>query len=148
MDEDANSAAKRLAELDDANAAKIKAEQAAADTLKYLAQEADRAAKGLASIGNPSGNYGYTSSAPSFVYGAGNVPDIPASISNAADMGNPSGIYDYSAANPSFTYAPPQTNYITIEAPNGSEEYLTDAVKRAMQKLNRYGDSTTFAGAL
>jgi hypothetical protein len=148
MDEDANSAAKRLAELEDANAAKIKAEQAAADTLKYLAQEADRAAKGLASIGNPSGNYAYTAAAPSFVFGAGSVPDIPSTISNAADMGNPNGIYDYSSSSPSFTYSPPLVQNITIEAPNGSEEYLTDAVKRALQKLNRYGDSTTFAGAL
>lgn len=148
MDEDASSAAKRLADLDAANAAKIKAETAAADNLKYLAQEADRAAKGLASLGNPTGSYNYTAAAPSFVYGAGNVPDIPATISNAADMGNPNGVYDYSSANPSFTYSPPIVQNITIEAPNGSEQYLTDAVKRALQKLNRYGDSTTFAGAL
>lgn len=148
MDEDSGAAAKRLAELDAANAAKVKAETAAADNLKYLATEANRAALGLASIGNPTGSYGYTAANPSFVFGAGNMPDLPSDMSNAADMGNPGGIYDYSASNPSFTYAPPQTNYITIEAPNGSEEYLTDAVKRAMQKLNRYGDSTTFAGAL
>ena len=148
MDEDANAAAKRIADLEAADAAKMKAEIAAADNLKYLAQEADRAAKGLASLGNPTGSYNYTAAAPSFVYGAGNVPNIPATISNAADMGNPNGIYDYSSANPSFTYSPPVVQNITIEAPNGSEEYLTDAVKRAMQKLNRYGDSTTFAGAL
>ena len=148
MDEDANAAAKRIADLEAADAAKMKAELAAADNLKYLAQEADRAAKGLASLGNPTGSYNYTAAAPSFVYGAGNVPNIPTTISNAADMGNPNGIYDYSSANPSFTYSPPIVQNITIEAPNGSEEYLTDAVKRAMQKLNRYGDSTTFAGAL
>jgi hypothetical protein len=69
-------------------------------------------------------------------------------MGNGGDIGNPNGIYDYTAANPSFTYSPPIVQNITIEAPNGSEEYLTDAVKRAMQKLNRYGDSTTFAGAL
>ena len=56
MDGDASSAAKRLAELDAANAAKMKAELAAADNLKYLATEANRAALGLASIGNPAGN--------------------------------------------------------------------------------------------
>jgi hypothetical protein len=145
MDEDSGAAAKRLAELDAANAAKVKAETAAADNLKYLATEANRAALGLASIGNPTGSYGYTAANPSFTF---TPPDVPASISNAADMGNPNGIYDYSSANPSFTYSPPIVQNITIEAPNGSEEYLTDAVKRAMQKLNRYGDSTTFAGAL
>ena len=147
MDDDANSAAKRLADLDAANAAKIKAEQAAADTLKYLAQEADRAAKGLASIGNPLGNYAYTAAAPSFVFGAGNMPSLPSDMSNAGDINAPVD-YGYTAANPSFTYSQPLVQNITIEAPNGSEEYLTDAVKRAMQKLNRYGDSTTFAGAL
>jgi hypothetical protein len=39
-------------------------------------------------------------------------------------------------------------NNITINTPIGSEEYLTEAMQRALQKLNRYGDSTTFAGAL
>jgi hypothetical protein len=147
MDEDANSAAKRLAELDDANAAKIKAEQYAADTLKYLAQEADRAAKGLASIGNPNGIY---PSGTPYDPRSGNTPDSPVrpDMGNGGDIGNPNGIYDYTAANPSFTYSTPIEQNKNIEAPNGSEEYLTDAVKRAMQKLNRYGDSTTFAGAL
>lgn len=141
MDEDANSAAKRMAELDTANAAKMKAELAAADTLKYLAQEADRAARGLASIGNPSGNYNYTPSSPSFVY-------EPPMVSNMPEAGNPQGIYDYSPSNPSFTYSPPSVNNFTINTPLGSEDYLTEAMQRALQKLNRYGDSTTFAGAL
>jgi hypothetical protein len=147
MDEDANGAAKRMAELDTANAAKMKAELAAAESLKYLAQEAARAAAGLASIGNPSGNYSYTAAAPSFVYGAGSVPDLP-SLSNMPEAGNPQGIYDYSASSPSFTYSPPQVNNITINTPVGTEDYLTEAMQRALQKLNRYGDSTTFAGAL
>jgi hypothetical protein len=148
MDEDANAAAKRMAQLDEANAAKMKAELAAADTLKYLAQEADRAARGLASIGNPAGNYNYTPSAPSFVYGAGSVPDLPASISNMPEMGNPQGIYDYSAANPSFTYSPPMVNNITINTPVGSEEALSESVQRVIQKLNRMGDNLSYAGAL
>lgn len=141
MDEDANGAAKRMAELDTANAAKMKAELAAADTLKYLAQEAERAAKGLASIGNPTGNYNYTPSSPSFVY-------EPPMVSNMPEAGNPQGIYDYSPSNPSFTYSPPSVNNFTINTPLGSEDYLTEAMQRALQKLNRYGDSTTFAGAL
>lgn len=148
MDEDANSAAKRIAELDNANAAKMKSELAAAASLKYLADEAARAAQGIASIGNPSGIYNYTTANPSFVFGQGNMPDAMPNMSNAGSMGSAPIDYGYTATNPSFTYSPPIVNNITIEAPNGSEEYLTEAVKRAMQKLNRYGDSTTFAGAL
>jgi hypothetical protein len=147
MDEDANSAAKRMAELDEANINEMKAKLAAAASLAYLADEAKRAAAGLAFIGNPSGNYAYTSSAPSFVYGAGSVPDLPSGISNMPE-GNPQGIYDYSPSSPSFTYSPPMVNNITINTPVGSEDYLTEAMQRALQKLNRYGDSTTFAGAL
>jgi hypothetical protein len=37
---------------------------------------------------------------------------------------------------------------ITINTPLGSEDALTEAVQKALQQLNRYGDSTTFAGAL
>ena len=159
MDEDANAAAKRMAQLDEANAAKMKAELAAADTLRYLAQEADRAAKGLASIGNPAGNYNYTPSAPSFVYGAGNVPDyvapaipqppaIPETISNMPEEGNPQGIYDYSPSSPSFTYSPPTVNNFTISTPLGTEDALTETMQRVIQKLNRMGDNLSFAGAL
>ncbi len=147
MDEDANSAAKRMAELDIANAAKMKAELAAAESLRYLAEQAAKAGNNIGNMGNPSGIYNYTPAQPSFVYGAGSVPDLPASISNMPE-GNPQGIYDYSPSNPSFTYSPPQVNNITINTPVGTEDYLTEAMQRALQKLNRYGDSTTFAGAL
>jgi len=121
----------------------MKAELAAAESLKYLAQEAARAAAGLASIGNPNGNYNYTPSAPSFVY------DPPApGLSNMPEAGNPEGIYDYSPSNPSFTYSPPQVNNITINTPVGSEEVLSEAVQRVIQKLNRMGDNLSYAGAL
>jgi hypothetical protein len=69
-------------------------------------------------------------------------------VSNMPEAGNPQGIYDYSPSNPSFTYSPPSVNNFTINTPLGSEDYLTEAMQRALQKLNRYGDSTTFAGAL
>jgi hypothetical protein len=148
MDEDENAAAKRMAQLDEANAAKMKAELAAADTLKYLAQEADRAARGLASIGNPAGNYNYTAAAPSFVYGAGSVPDLPSGLSNMPAEGNPQGIYDYSPSSPSFTYSPPTVNNFTISTPLGTEDALTETMQRVIQKLNRMGDNLSFAGAL
>jgi hypothetical protein len=142
MDEDANGAAKRMAELDTANINEMKAKLAAAASLAYLAEEAKRAAAGLASIGNPGGSYSYTPSAPSFVYD----PPVPG-LSNMP-AGNPEGIYDYTPSSPSFTYSPPVVNNIVINTPLGSEEVLTEAMQRALQKLNRYGDSTTFAGAL
>ena len=141
MDEDANAAAKRMAQLDEANLVKMKAELAAADTLRYLAQEADRAARGLASIGNPAGNYNYTPSAPSFVY-------TPPMVSNMPEEGNPQGIYDYSPSSPSFTYSPPTVNNFTISTPLGTEDALTETMQRVIQKLNRMGDNLSFAGAL
>jgi hypothetical protein len=141
MDEDANAAAKRMAQLDEANLVKMKAELAAADTLRYLAQEADRAARGLASISNPAGNYNYTPSAPSFVY-------TPPMVSNMPEEGNPQGIYDYSPSSPSFTYSPPTVNNFTISTPLGTEDALTETMQRVIQKLNRMGDNLSFAGAL
>jgi hypothetical protein len=145
MDEDENSAARRMAELDTANITEMKAKLAAAASLAYLADEAARAAKGLASIGNPNGIYNYTPSSPSFTYSS----PIADGMSNMPEAGSPQGIYDYSPTSPSFTYGAGNPNYnIVINTPLGSEEYLTEAMQRALQKLNRYGDSTTFAGAL
>jgi hypothetical protein len=156
MDEDENSAAKRMRDLDQANADKMKAELAAADALKYLAAEADRAAKGLASIGNPQGIYNYTKAAPSFTYDpptpiapptpkAKEEPPVP-DLSNMP--GNPGGIYDYTPSNPSFTYSPPIVNNFTFNDAVGTSDDFAEAVKRAIQKVNRFGDSTTYAGAI
>jgi hypothetical protein len=148
MDEDENAAARRLADLETANINEMKMKLRAADTLAYLADEAMRAAAGLASIGNPGGYYGYTAASPSFVYGANSVPDLPADMSNAGDYAAPTD-YGYTAANPSFTYGSGNPLYnITINTPLGSEDALTESVQRVMQKLNRFGDSSTFAGAL
>jgi len=143
MDEDENAAARRLADLESTQAAKVKLEEAAANALKYLADEAVRAAAGLASIGNPSGIYNYTPNNPSFTYN----PPVADGMSNMPD-GNPAGIYDYSPTSPSFTYGQNNAPTFIINTPMGSEEALTEAMQRALQKLNRYGDSTTFAGAL
>ena len=143
MDEDENSAARRMAELDTANINEMKAKLAAAASLAYLADEATRAAKGLASIGNPQGIYNYTPSSPSFTYD----PPIADGMSNMPE-GNPQGIYDYFPTSPSFTYGQNNAPTFIINTPLGSEEALTEAMQRALQKLNRYGDSTTFAGAL
>jgi cell division protein ZapA (FtsZ GTPase activity inhibitor) len=39
-------------------------------------------------------------------------------------------------------------NNFTINTPLGSEEALTEAVQRVIQKLNRMGDNLSYAGAL
>lgn len=147
MDDDANSAAKRMADLDRANAEKTRAEQTAADNMKYLAEQAARAAAGLSAVGNASGAYNYTKAAPSFVYGAGSVPDLPAGMSNGGDENAPID-YGYTAANPSFTYSPPVVNNFSISTPLGTEDALTETMQRVIQKLNRMGDNLSFAGAL
>jgi hypothetical protein len=148
MDEDAGSAAKRMAELDKANTEKMKAELAAADNLKNLAAQAGKAAAGLSAVGNASGTYNYTKAAPSFVYGAGSVPDLPDGMGNGGADNAPID-YGYTAANPSFTYGAGNPNYnITVNTPVGSEEVLTETVQRVIQKLNRMGDNLSFAGAL
>jgi hypothetical protein len=147
MDEDANSAAKRMSELDKANAEKTKAEQAAADNMKHLAEQAARAAAGLAAVGNASGAYNYTKAAPSFVYGAGSVPDLPSGMSNGGDENAPIN-YGYTPSSPSFTYSPPTVNNFSISTPLGTEDALTETMQRVIQKLNRMGDNLSFAGAL
>jgi hypothetical protein len=148
MDEDAGSAAKRMAELDKANTEKMKAELAAADNLRNLAAQAGKAAAGLSAVGNASGTYNYTKAAPSFVYGAGSVPDLPDGMGNGGADNTPID-YGYTAAMPSFTYGAGNPNYnITVNTPVGSEDVLTETVQRVLQKLKRFGDSETFAGAL
>jgi hypothetical protein len=148
MDEDAGSAAKRMSELDKANTEKMKAELAAADNLRNLAAQAGKAAAGLSAVGNASGTYNYTKAAPSFVYGAGSVPDLPDGMGNGGADNTPID-YGYTAAMPSFTYGAGNPNYnITVNTPVGSEEVLTETVQRVIQKLNRMGDNLSFAGAL
>jgi hypothetical protein len=167
MDEDADSAKKRLDALDAANEAKMKAEILAADNLKKLSDAAEKTALKLLTIGNPNGDYpsgtpydprsGNTPDAPIYPSGNapydptnGNTPDSPVpNLSNMADLpGNPNGIYDYSASNPSFTYSPPVTNNFVFNDAIGTSSDFADAVKRAIQQVNRWGDSTTYAGAL
>jgi len=154
MDEDEKAAAKRIADIDRAEAVKLqglldaakaeeKARLEAADKIKNLGDAAAKAAAALNQIGNPSGIYNYTPSSPSFTYD----PPMADGMSNMPD-GNPAGINDYSPTSPSFTYGQNNAPTFIINTPLGSEEALTEAMQRALQKLNRYGDSTTFAGAL
>jgi uncharacterized protein YcfJ len=169
MDEDKDAAAKRIAEIDrteairlqgllDAAKAEEKARTAAGEALKYLTEEARKAAAGLASLGNPNGIY---ANSP-FVFGSGNLPDAPsltptppppADISNAPDLGNPNGVYPsgvpYDPRSGNTPDASPTvTNNFVFNDAIGTSSDFADAVKRAMQQVNRWGDSTTYAGAI
>jgi hypothetical protein len=176
MDEDANSAAKRMADLDKANADKMRQEYLAAVSLNNLAEAARLAALGIKTItigGVPIQDF------QSRVTDQSGIADellakaamIEAEIALkeaedavarsikvaqeseaavaalAATTGGPVN-YGYTAANPSFTYGANSAPVFNISTPYGTEDSITEMIQGALQKLNRYGDSTTFAGAL
>lgn len=170
MDEDANSAAKRMAELDKANAAKMQAEYFAAVSLNNLAEAARLAAMGVKTItlgGAPIQNFQASAIDPNT--GIAN-PVLAQAVAIEADLAaafadEAATIAETIAESSERTLAEYLTtisglrtqvpgaslgavNNITINTPVGTEDYLTEAMQRALQKLNRYGDSTTYAGAL
>jgi hypothetical protein len=170
MDEDENAAAKRLADLDKTNADKMRAEYLAAVSLNNLAEAARLAAMGVGSLtlgGVPiqdfAGKAAQGGAAAELLASAVLIESekalkeaedslarsTQAAAQSEAAMGalNPTN-YGYTADNPSFTYGQNNAPTFVINAPLGSEDTLTEAIQRALQKLNRYGDSTTFAGAL
>lgn len=146
MDEDANAAAKRMAELDKTNADKMRSEYLAAVSLNNLAEAAKYAAmgvKGLTLGGAPVGNFMQSAIDP-----AGIANEVLATaVSIEADLALLEALASVERARGSVGYGD-TVNNITINTPVGTEDYLTEAMQRALQKLNRYGDSTTFAGAL
>jgi hypothetical protein len=170
MDEDANSAAKRMAELDKANAAKMQAEYFAAVSLNNLAEAARLAAMGVKTItlgGAPIQNFQATAIDPNTGIAnpvlaqavaieadlASKFADEAATIATTIAESSERTLAEYlTTINGLRTQVPGSSmgavNNITINTPVGSEDYLTEAMQRALQKLNRYGDSTTFAGAL
>jgi hypothetical protein len=170
MDDDANSAAKRMAELDKTNADKMRSEYLAAVSLNNLAEAARLAAMGVKTLtigGVPVQDFARVAADPAtadalsiavLIESEKALADAMAALerSTAAAGGdaaamallNPSTNYGYTAENPSFTYGQNSAPTFVINAPLGSEETLTEAIQRSLQKLNRYGDSTTFAGAL
>jgi hypothetical protein len=170
MDEDANGAAKRMAELDKTNADKMRAEYLAAVSLNNLAEAARLAAMGVKNLtigGVAAQDFARVAADPATsgtlatatlleseialaeaIAAAKRAGDATAGDAAAAELLNPPTKYGYTAENPSFTYGQNNAPTFVINAPLGSEDTLTEAIQRALQKLNRYGDSTTFAGAL
>lgn len=149
MDDDANGASKRLAELDKANADKMRQEYLAAVSLGNLAEAARLAASGVAGLtlgGAPI--VGFQQRAIS-TEGIAD-PMLAEAVFIEAERARQEAEAALAASDARAAYADTVSpNYsITINTPVGSEDYLTEAMQRALQKLNRYGDSTTFAGAL
>jgi hypothetical protein len=146
MDEDANGAAKRLAELDKSNSDKMRQEYLAAISLGNLAEAARLAAMGLAGLtlgGAPILTFQQRAISEQGIAD----PLLAEAVFIEAERAQreAEAALDRSTARANYAET---VNNITINTPIGSEEYLTEAMQRALQKLNRYGDSTTFAGAL
>jgi hypothetical protein len=170
MDDDANGAAKRMAELDKTNADKMRSEYLAAVSLNNLAEAARLAAMGVATLtigGVRVQDFARVAADPAtseslatatLIESEKALAEAQAAMERAkviaeadqAEMTTASPTnYGYTAENPSFTYGAGNPNYnIVINTPLGSEDALTETVQRVMQKLKRFGDSETFAGAL
>ena len=170
MDEDANAAAKRMAELDKANQARLNQEYLAAISLGNLSEAAKLAAMGVREIklaGVPLSQYETYKDAPIFQKA---IEIESQSVANnaaaaAAEAEAAAAAAEIIASNSEATLAEylatvsrlsPQlpgvnsgaVNNITINTPLGSEDALTEAVQKAVQQLNRFGYSQTYAGAL
>lgn len=146
MDDDANSAAKRMAELDKSNADKMRQEYLAAISLNNLAEAARLAAAGVAGLtlgGAPILGFQERAISPSGIAD----PVLAEAVFIEAERARRDAEASLASSSERASYADSVTN-ITINTPVGTEDYLTEAMQRALQKLNRYGDSTTFAGAL
>jgi hypothetical protein len=170
MDDDANSAAKRLAELDKANMARLNSEYLAAVSLNNLAEAAKYAAMGVKELtlgGIPITQYPAYKDNPVYqkaieveaemadqesAAAAAAAEEAAAAAAAIADDSE-AILADYFATIASMRSQMAGSNSgainnITINTPVGSEEALTEAVQKAVQQLNRYGYSQTYAGAI
>jgi hypothetical protein len=176
MDEDENAAAKRLADLEKTNKDKLTAEYLAAVSLNNLAEAARLAALGIKTItigGVPIQDFpsrvtdqngiadellakavmiesekALKEAEDAVARSIKTAQESEAAVAAlAATTGGPVN-YGYTAANPSFTYGANSAPVFNISTPMGTEDTITEMIQTAIQKLSRYGDSTTFAGAL
>jgi hypothetical protein len=163
MDEDAASASKRLTELDDANKKKLDAEYLAAVSLGNLAEAAKLAAMGVSTLklgGVPITQFPSVASNPLVAEAVVIEATIAADeASKAADdaaaiaASSEKTLADYLAMiaglnGGSTISTAPVTNNFDFSGTIGTSDDFADAVKRAMQKVNRFGDSVTYAGAI
>jgi hypothetical protein len=171
MDEDANAAAKRMAELDKANAARLNQEYLAAISLGNLSEAAKLAAMGVREIklaGVPLSQYETYKDAPIFqkaieiesqsvannAAAAAAEAEAAAAAAETIASNSEATLAEYLATLSGLGVQTPganaggAVNNITINTPLGSEDALTEAVQKAVQQLNRYGYSQTYAGAI
>ena len=172
MDEDANAARARLAELDKTNIATMLANLMAASEVKKLADAAAAAAARLGSIGGvPIGQFAARSvdqatGIANPVLAQAVFVEAEQALAEALEALRQSeerdafaqSILDKMASAPSsgFTGTPfgqaggntGQINNVTINNPLGSGEYINEIVLRAIQNANRFGNNTSYAGAL
>jgi len=172
MDEDANAARARLAELDKTNIATMLANLMAASEVKKLADAAAVAAARLGSIGGvPIGQFSAMVVDPAtgiadpvlaqavFVEAEQALAEATKALKESEDRDAfAQSILDQMASAPSsgFTGTPfgqaggntGQTNNVTINNPLGSGEYINEIVLKAIQNANRFGNNTSYAGAL
>jgi hypothetical protein len=169
MDDDANSAAKRMAELDKANMSRLNSEYLAAVSLNNLAEAAKYAAMGVKELtlgGLAISQYPAYKDNPVYQKAieveaqmadqesaaAAAAAEEAAAAATAIADNSESVLAEYLATVASMRsqmgLSSGAVNNITINTPLGSEDALTDAVQKAVQQLNRYGYSQTFAGAI
>jgi hypothetical protein len=163
MDEDAAAAGKRLQELDKANAEKMRQEYLAAISLGNLAEAAKLAALGVSKLtlgGVPVTQFPSVAANPIVADAvlieadlAANEADKAAADAAAIAAHSEKVLADYlammaglNAGSPAAS-APVTQNFVFNDAVGTSSDFA-DAVKRAIQQVSRWGDSTTYAGAI
>jgi hypothetical protein len=164
MDEDAAAAGKRLQELDKANAEKLHSEYLAAISLNNLAEAAKYAAMGVGKLtlgGVPITNFPGVAADPVVAQAvlieasiAADEADKVAADAAAIAAHSEKVLADYLATiaalngGGSSVTGGSVTNNFTFNDAVGTSDDFAEAVKRAIQKVNRFGDSTTYAGAI
>lgn len=175
MDDDAKAAGKRLAELDRAQADRLRLEYLAAISIGDLGEAARLAALGVSEIrlgGAPISAYDRYKDDPMFQKGLGIEADAALAASESAlAAANAAAEAAAMLAEESEARAAELERFIAgltsgggssgggsgrygamttvnFNNPVGTQEFFTEAVKKAMQDINRYGDSSTYAGAI
>lgn len=174
MDDDAKAAGKRLAELDKAQADRLRLEYLAAISIGDLGEAAKLAAMGVRELklaGVPLSQYDKYKDDPNFQK-AVEIEAAQAEAASEAALAAANAAAEAAAmlAQESEDRAAELERFIAgltsggsggggsgrvgamttvnFNNPVGTQEFFTEAVKKAMQDINRYGDSSTYAGAI
>jgi hypothetical protein len=173
MDDDAKAAGKRLAELDKANADRLRLEYMAAISIGDLGEAARLAALGVSELrlgGAPLSQYDRYKDSPTFQAAIGIESQLAldnseaalaeataaAAAAEAAATEAEAILAEYMATIDRINSGnagagsggSSGTTVINFNNPIGTEQFFTDAVQKAVQANNRYGGSNTYAGAI